>query len=33
VANAAFWLISGELTHTTGLIVPVDAGIPTAFMR
>jgi rhamnulose-1-phosphate aldolase/alcohol dehydrogenase len=33
VANAAFWLISGELTHTTGLIVPVDAGIPAAFMR
>ena len=31
VANAAFCLISGELTHTTGLIVPVDAGIAAAF--
>ena len=33
VANAAFWLIGGELTHTTGLIVPVDAGIVAAFLR
>ena len=33
VANAAFWLISGELTHTTGLIVPVDAGVAAAFLR
>ena len=33
VANAAFCLISGELTHTTGLIVPVDAGIAAAFPR
>jgi NAD(P)-dependent dehydrogenase (short-subunit alcohol dehydrogenase family) len=33
VANAAFCLISGELTHTTGLIVPVDAGVAAAFLR
>jgi rhamnulose-1-phosphate aldolase/alcohol dehydrogenase len=33
VANAAFCLVSGELTHTTGLIVPVDAGIAAAFLR
>ncbi len=33
VANAAFCLVSGELTHTTGLIVPVDAGIIAAFLR
>lgn len=33
VANAAFCLVSGDLTHTTGLIVPVDAGIVAAFLR
>ena len=33
VANAAFCLVSGELNHTTGLIVPVDAGIVAAFLR
>jgi rhamnulose-1-phosphate aldolase/alcohol dehydrogenase len=33
VANAAFCLVSGELTQTTGLIVPVDAGIAAAFLR
>jgi rhamnulose-1-phosphate aldolase/alcohol dehydrogenase len=33
VANAVFCLVSGELTHTTGLIVPVDAGIVAAFLR
>jgi rhamnulose-1-phosphate aldolase/alcohol dehydrogenase len=33
VANAVFCLVSGELTHTTGLIVPVDAGIAAAFLR
>ena len=33
VANAVFCLISGELTHTTGLIVPVDAGVAAAFLR
>ena len=33
VANAALCLVSGELTHTTGLIVPVDAGIAAAFLR
>jgi rhamnulose-1-phosphate aldolase/alcohol dehydrogenase len=33
VANAAYSLVSGELTHTTGLIVPVDAGVAAAFLR
>jgi NAD(P)-dependent dehydrogenase (short-subunit alcohol dehydrogenase family) len=33
VANAAFSLVSGELTHTTGLIIPVDSGLPSGFLR
>jgi len=33
VANAAFCLVSGELTHTTGLLVPVDGGLVAAFLR
>ena len=33
VANAVFVLVSGELSHTTGLIVPVDAGVAAAFLR
>ncbi|MGH9104442.1 MAG: bifunctional aldolase/short-chain dehydrogenase [Acidimicrobiales bacterium] len=33
VANAVFVLAGAELSHTTGLLVPVDAGIPAAFMR
>lgn len=33
VANAAFALVGGELTHTTGLHVPVDAGVAAAFLR
>ncbi|MFC7329652.1 bifunctional aldolase/short-chain dehydrogenase [Marinactinospora rubrisoli] len=33
VANAVFALTSGELSHTTGLHVPVDAGVAAAFLR
>ncbi|MGY6020089.1 bifunctional aldolase/short-chain dehydrogenase [Streptomyces spinosirectus] len=33
VANAVFALTGGELTHTTGLHVPVDAGVAAAFQR
>ncbi|QVQ53941.1 bifunctional aldolase/short-chain dehydrogenase [Spiractinospora alimapuensis] len=33
VANAVFVLTAGELSHTTGLNVPVDAGVPAAFLR
>lgn len=33
VANAAFALISSDLSHTTGLHVPVDAGVAAAFLR
>ncbi|MFB7455364.1 bifunctional aldolase/short-chain dehydrogenase [Streptomyces sp. NPDC056188] len=33
VANAVFALTGGELTHTTGLHVPVDAGVAAAFLR
>ncbi|TWD29564.1 rhamnulose-1-phosphate aldolase/alcohol dehydrogenase [Streptomyces sp. T12] len=33
VANAVFALTGGDLTHTTGLHVPVDAGVPAAFLR
>ncbi|MFE3148954.1 bifunctional aldolase/short-chain dehydrogenase [Streptomyces sp. NPDC059218] len=33
VANAVFALTGGELTHTTGLLVPVDAGVAAAFLR
>lgn len=33
VANAVFVLCSGELSHTTGLHVPVDAGVAAAFLR
>lgn len=33
VANAVFVLASKELSHTTGLIVPVDAGVVAAFLR
>ncbi|MFD4505282.1 bifunctional aldolase/short-chain dehydrogenase [Streptomyces sp. NPDC058457] len=33
VANAVFALAGGELTHTTGLHVPVDAGVAAAFLR
>ncbi|MET7750591.1 bifunctional aldolase/short-chain dehydrogenase [Micromonospora sp. NPDC005367] len=33
VANAVFVLTCGELSHTTGLHVPVDAGVAAAFLR
>ncbi len=33
VANAVFALLGGDLTHTTGLHVPVDAGVAAAFLR
>ncbi|MFD7855386.1 bifunctional aldolase/short-chain dehydrogenase [Streptomyces microflavus] len=33
VAGAVFALTGGDLTHTTGLHIPVDAGVPGAFLR
>ncbi|GHC79036.1 short-chain dehydrogenase [Nocardiopsis terrae] len=33
VANAVFALTAGELSHTTGLHVPVDSGVAAAFLR
>ncbi|MGH2636331.1 MAG: SDR family oxidoreductase, partial [Actinomycetota bacterium] len=33
VANAAFCLVSGELPRTTGLIIPVDGGLASGFLR
>jgi rhamnulose-1-phosphate aldolase/alcohol dehydrogenase len=33
VANAVFALVGGDLSHTTGLLVPVDAGVAAAFLR
>ncbi|WP_022872959.1 bifunctional rhamnulose-1-phosphate aldolase/short-chain dehydrogenase [Nesterenkonia alba] len=33
VANAAFVLLSQDMSHTTGLHVPVDAGVAAAFLR
>jgi len=33
VAAAVFALTAGELSHTTGLLVPVDAGVAAAFLR
>ncbi|MFJ8001801.1 bifunctional aldolase/short-chain dehydrogenase [Streptomyces sp. NPDC096310] len=33
VAAAVFVLTGGELSHTTGLHVPVDAGVAAAFLR
>ncbi|MDT0303572.1 bifunctional aldolase/short-chain dehydrogenase [Streptomonospora wellingtoniae] len=33
VANAVYALTCGELSHTTGLHVPVDAGVAAAFLR
>jgi rhamnulose-1-phosphate aldolase/alcohol dehydrogenase len=33
VANAVFAVVGGDLTHTTGLLVPVDAGVAAAFLR
>jgi rhamnulose-1-phosphate aldolase/alcohol dehydrogenase len=33
VANAVFALVGGDLSHTTGMHVPVDAGVAAAFLR
>lgn len=33
VANAAFALCTSDFSHTTGLHVPVDAGVAAAFLR
>lgn len=33
VANAVAAVCSGELSHTTGLLIPVDAGVAAAFLR
>jgi rhamnulose-1-phosphate aldolase/alcohol dehydrogenase len=33
VANAVFALTGGDLTHTTGAHIPVDAGVAAAFLR
>ncbi|MDT5040959.1 MAG: hypothetical protein QOE51_1944 [Actinoplanes sp.] len=33
VADAVFVLTAGDLSHTTGLHIPVDAGVAAAFLR
>ncbi|MCL8025475.1 bifunctional aldolase/short-chain dehydrogenase [Nocardioides bruguierae] len=33
IANAVFVLCSAEMSHTTGLHIPVDAGVAAAFLR
>lgn len=33
VASAVFALTAGDLSHTTGLHIPVDAGVAAAFLR
>ncbi len=33
VANAVYVLCTADLSHTTGLHIPVDAGVATAFLR
>jgi rhamnulose-1-phosphate aldolase/alcohol dehydrogenase len=33
VANAVIAITGGELTHTTGVHIPVDAGVAAAFLR
>jgi rhamnulose-1-phosphate aldolase/alcohol dehydrogenase len=33
VANAVFAVCAGDLTHTTGLHIPVDGGVAAAFLR
>lgn len=33
VANAVFALTGGDLSHTTGLHIPVDSGVAAAFLR
>ena len=32
-ANAVFALVGPNMTHTTGLHIPVDAGVAAAFLR
>jgi rhamnulose-1-phosphate aldolase/alcohol dehydrogenase len=33
IADAAYALLGGDLDRTTGLLVPVDSGMPNAFLR
>ena len=33
IANAVFALTGGDLSHTTGMHIPVDAGVAAAFLR
>ncbi|GAA0469846.1 rhamnulose-1-phosphate aldolase [Actinoplanes capillaceus] len=33
IASAVFAITGGDLTHTTGLHIPVDAGVAAAFLR
>ena len=33
IANAVFVLCTDQLSHTTGLHIPVDAGVAAAFLR
>jgi len=33
IAAAAFVLVSGQLSKTTGAVLPVDGGVPAAFLR
>ncbi|MGH8949029.1 MAG: bifunctional rhamnulose-1-phosphate aldolase/short-chain dehydrogenase, partial [Acidimicrobiia bacterium] len=33
VAMAALALVGGSLSHTTGLMIPVDSGVVSAFLR
>jgi rhamnulose-1-phosphate aldolase/alcohol dehydrogenase len=33
VASACFALVGGDLSKTTGMVIPVDGGIPAAFVR
>ena len=33
VADAVFVLVGGRLSRTTGLLVPVDGGVVSAFLR
>ena len=33
VAAAVFALVAGDLPRTTGTLIPVDGGVPGAFLR
>lgn len=33
IAAAAFTLVGGNLSRTTGMVIPVDGGLPNAFLR